>query len=80
MAGAGAVAAGGLGAFAAIGAALGPVGWVALAAVAIGAAIFGATQKNYTDYEETITITVTDIDKGGKVESKTFQGKVHSYN
>ena len=80
VAGAGAVAAGGLGAFAAIGAALGPVGWAALAVVAIGSAIFGATQKKYTDYEETITITVTDIDKGGKVESKTFQGKVHSYN
>jgi regulator of replication initiation timing len=80
VAGAGAVAAGGLGAFAAIGAALGPVGWAVLGAVAIGTAIFGLTQKNYTDYEETITITVTDIDKGGKVESKTFQGKVHSYN
>ena len=69
-----------LGTGAAILGALGPVGWAALAAVAIGAAIFGATQKKYTDYEETITITVTDIDKGGKVESKTFQGKVHSYN
>ena len=68
------------GAVTAIGAALGPVGWAALAVVAIGAAIFGATQKKYTDYEETITITVTDIDKGGKVESKKFQGKVHSYN
>jgi hypothetical protein len=69
-----------LGTGAAILGALGPVGWAVLGAVAIGAAIFGATQKNYTDYEETITITITDIDKGGKVESKTFQGKVHSYN
>ena len=73
--GAGAAA---LGTGAAILGALGPVGWAALAAVAIGSFIFASTKKKYTDYEETITITVTDIDKGGKVESKTFQGKVHS--
>lgn len=73
--GAGAAA---LGTGAAILGALGPVGWAALAAVAIGSFIFGSTRKKYKDYEETITITVTDIDTGGKVESKTFQGKVHS--
>ena len=61
-------------------AAIGPVGWAALGVVAIGAAIFGGGQKNYTDYTEDLNIIVTDIDPNGKTENRTFKTKVHSYN
>lgn len=69
-----------LGAGAAILGALGPVGWAALAVVAIGSVIFGSTQKKYTDYTEDLNIIVSDIDDGGKIENKTFKTKVHSFN
>lgn len=69
-----------LGTGAAILGALGPVGWAALAAIAIGSVIFGSTQKKYTDYTEDLNIIVSDIDGGGKIENKTFKTKVHSYN
>jgi hypothetical protein len=35
--------------------------------------------KSQRDYEETLKITVKDIDPAGKTEDKTFRVKVHSY-
>ena len=61
-------------------AAIGPIGWVGLGVLAIGAAIFGGSQKNYADYTEDLNIIVTDIDPNGKTENKTFKTKVHSFN
>lgn len=69
-----------LGTTAAIGALGGPVGLAIAGTIIIGTAIFGLTQKKFTDYTETITFIIKDVDADGKTEDKTFKGKVHSYN
>jgi hypothetical protein len=69
-----------LGTSAAIAALGGPVGVAIAGALILGTAIFGLTQKKFTDYTETITFVIKDTDANGKTEDKTFQGKVHSYN
>lgn len=66
---------------AAVGAALGPVGWIALGVVLIGATLFTLLAKKYEEYNEDLVISVVDRDNpSGKKEEKIYKTRVYSYD